>query len=285
MKAFFITTDTDDCQNHVDAWNSCYGYSVHHKFNIHQIRNDWQLLEIARKEEPDVIFYIGAVKGNAIPKIEVLKELRDIAPTINLCSDAADRPWHPVLEYYKKNACFDLQVSIDGALDSPVDYVTLTPVDFTNFRPIKKSIKCGFSGTVGRWNTRSEIINALEWFSILKVRRRGGSVRDHANFVSKCKILLNTSWTGTEYTHHIKGRVLEAGFANCALLEHVKSPISNWFTNCWIPWRTAKDVNEIINDITDGEIQSIANKLTEQVKSKYSPKMIFDGILSHVDIA
>lgn len=284
MNALFITTDTNDCLNHYQAWNSCFTPALLQTFNIHQIRNDWKFVQYAQKMKPDVIFYIGAVKGLGIPKPDTFKQLRDIAPTINLCSDAADSPWHGVLKHYKKQGCFDLQVSIDGALDAPVDHVTLTPVSPEHFKKETKDIRCGFSGTVGRFNRRSEVINALEWFGNLTVRKRGDSHREHINFLNRCELLLNTSWTGSDLGHHIKGRVLEAGLAGCALLEHKDSPIHQWFKGGWIPWEAPKDVAEIIKDISDKEIQDISNTLSQEVKS-YTPEKIYTEILNLVSIA
>lgn len=285
MKAFFITTDTNDCLNHVEAWNSCFPKAEHYTFNLRQIRSDWRAIEIAQEVKPDVIFYLGAVSGLAIPKYETFRKLRETAPLINLCSDAADKPWHNVLELYKKQNCFDLQVAIDGANEAPVDYVTITPVSPIYFNKGSKDIRCGFSGTVGRWNTRSEVINSLEWFGGLTVRKRGGDYIDHAHFMSRSKMILNTSWTGTGERHHIKGRVLEAGWAGCALLEHKESPIHEWLPKgSYFSWSTPKEAAEIISDASDSEIKDVSELLSKEIREKYTPKIIFENILSHVDI-
>ena len=221
MKALFITTETADCSNHVRAWESVFGPCDHVTFDHTAVRNDWRIIESAKKAAPGVIFYIGANKAPGLPSMESLQLLRKIAPVISLCSDAADKPWHTVLDVYRKQECFDLQVSIDGAHGSPVDLVTLTPVDagpFSGPNP-ERDIHCGFSGTVGRWNSRSELVNALVWFGGLTVRARQGSERyeDHVQFLRRCQMVMNISFTGTGHNHHIKGRVLEAGWAGCCL--------------------------------------------------------------------
>jgi len=237
------------------------------------------MIDRAKLIKPDVIFYIGAVKGLGNPKIETFLTLKSIAPLINLCSDAADKPWHYVLGYYRNNKCFDLQVSIDGA-DS-ADLSTLTPVDASAFKKVKKDIRFGFSGSVGRWNTRSEVVNALDWFGGLTVRSRATSYEDHANFMCRTKILLNTSWTGTEQTHHIKGRVLEAGFAKCVLLEHIDSPIADWFPKeAYISWKDPKEAAEIAANLNDKEIESTANSLHNAVISKFTASKIYGEILN-----
>lgn len=287
MKALFITTETVDTLNHVRAWESAFSPAEHHQFNHRGLRNDWQFTEIARQVKPDIIFYIGAVEGKGNPKIETLQELRTIAPVVNLCSDAMDLPWHKTLRHYNNLGCFDLQVSLDGAKDAPVDLATLTPVASHRFNPNEeKTIRCGFSGTVGRWCNRAEIIHALEWFGGLTVRERSTSYIDHAKFMSKCQMILNTSWTGTGNNHHIKGRVLEAGFAGCALLEHEDSPIAEWFPKgSWIPWRHPRDIAEIIAEEDSQVIESAAKMLSDKVKHSYTAKQIYSEIINHVDIA
>ena len=170
MKALFLTTKTGDCRNHVMAWESAFCPAEQVTFNHEGIRNDQVIIDAVRAAKPDVIFYIGAMKGLGNPRAETFQELRRIAPTINFCSDSADRPWHPVLATYARMRCFDLQVGIDGPSDAPVDLSTLTPVDTRSFDiEVDKDIRFGFSGSVGNWNGRSEIVKSLSWFGGLEV--------------------------------------------------------------------------------------------------------------------
>ena len=289
MHALFITTKTNECVNHIRAWNSFASTSADHITYDHMaIRNDAQIIDKTRLLCPEVIFYIGAAKALGNPRAETLRELRQIAPLIHLCSDATDQPWHPVLAGYRTKECFDLQVAIDGARNAPVDFSTLTPVDpkpFEIYGP--RDIRCGFSGTVGRWNERSEILSALRWFDWVTVRAREATdgYEDHARFMTWCKMTLNLSWTGTGHAHHIKGRVIESGFAGCALLEHVDSPIADWFPNgCWIPWRTVKDIAGIVAETSEADIAVSANALTTAVHSQWTPALIYGSILSKVGL-
>lgn len=283
MKALFLTTKTADCINHVSAWESAFGIAEHVTFDHEGLRNDHLLINAALTIKPDVIFYIGATRGRGNPRAETYHELRRISTFINICSDAADRPWHPVLDGYKRLECFDLQVAIDGPADAPVDFVTLTPVDPRPFDiDVVKDIRFGFSGSVGKWNGRSEIVKALEWFSGLIVRHRqiGDNYRDHAGFLRRCRILLNVSLTGSGARHHIKGRVLEAGWAGCALLESEGSPIGNWFpSDCYLTYREPREAAEIVRDIDDVTIERVARRLSEEVRSRYHPKIIYTEML------
>src|SRR3990172_6192963 len=282
MKALFLTTQTGDCLNHVRAWESHFGPAAHVMFNHEGLRNDHLLIEGARQAKPDVIFYIGAMKGLGNPRAETYQELRRIAPMVNFCSDAADRPWHPVLATYALLRCFDLQVSIDGAVESPVDFTTLTPVDPRPFEgEIVKDIRFGFSGSVGRWNGRSEIIRALEWFGGLQILDRSGhSYQEHAHFMKRIKMVFNVSLTGSGARHHIKGRVLEAGWAGCAILESEGSPIANWFpSDCYMIYRDPKEAADIVRDLDDATIERLAKRLSEEVRNRFHPKIIYTDMM------
>ena len=286
MHALFLTTLTGDTTNHVSAWESVFGHAEHARFNHEGIRNDHLLIYAARAAKPDVIFYIGATKGSGNPRVETHLSLREIAPCINLCSDAADRPWHHVLKGYARTQCFDLQVAIDGAAEAPVDLITLTPVDTRPFEiEIVKDIRFGFSGSVGRWNGRSEIVKALEWFGGLTVRHRegGDTYRDHVRFLRRCRIILNVSLTGSGHLHHVKGRVLEAGWAGCALLESEGSPIGNWFpSDCYMTYRDPREAAEIARDMDEVTVERLARRLAEEVRERYHPRIIYTEMLKRV---
>jgi len=289
MKVLFITTPTNDCNNHVRAFRSI-APADQLVMNLQGIRIDDKIAREVRERKPDVIFYISANQGPFALKWRTLVDLNTIAATINLCSDAMDKPWHGVLDVYKKHHCFDLQVSLDGSRYHAIDMPSLTPVDprIYDTPPPERYVRCGFSGSVRTTGPRSEIIHALEWFGGLKIRGRTlkGKYEDHVNFLRSCKIILNTSWTGSGQTHHIKGRVLEAGWAGCALLEQAGSPIREWFTDdCYFTWRSPKDAAEIIADASDKEIAEKASRLSEEVRKRFNPNAIYGEILKRVDCA
>ncbi len=283
MKALFITTDTVDVDNHVRAWNSFAGEpAVHMTFKLHSVSNNWQFTQAAETLRPEIILYIGACKAPGNPRPHAFRALRRFAPVINLCSDAADRPWHPVLADYRARDCFDLQVALDGARQSPVDLAVLTPVDPLPFAwRGERDIRCGFSGSVGCRDSRSEAVQALD----LTIRHREpqGGYEDHGRFMTRCQMVLNTSWTGTGRAHHIKGRVMEAGWAGCALLEDADSPIGDWFPkDCYLTWRGPKEAAALIAETTDAEIEHVAGRMAEEVRARFTPKMIYGEMLERV---
>lgn len=287
-RALFLTTKTNDCTNHVQAWNAFSSVKAeHYAFDHRGLNGDWRILEIAAESKPEIIFYIGACEAPGNPTVATFQALRAIAPMVNICSDAADRPWHKVLEFYRKRECFDLQVSIDGAKEAPVDLATLTPVDAGPFAgQVRRDIRCGFSGTVGRWNQRSETVKALAWFGGLTVRAREGldSYDDHARFLKRCRMVLNISFTGTGHAHHIKGRVLETGWAGGCLLESEGSPIAEWFPEgSWVPYRDPPHAAHLIATLDDLTIERTAQRLSQEVRTRFSARTIYEGMLARVD--
>ena len=287
MRVLFLTAPSNDCDNHVRAFRSL-APAEHIVMQSKGIGIDWKILQSVRDNKPDVVFYISANRGPYALKIQTLKEMREIAKTVNLCSDATDRPWHGVLAAYKKYECFDLQVSIDGGRPMAIGLSSLTPVDPTLYEGIgpDRTIRCGFSGGTG--GTRSEIISALSWFGNLTVRHRAAKngYEDHVTFLRSCRMVLNTSWTGSGQAHHIKGRVLEAGWAGCALLEQAESPIAKWFPeDCYFTWGDAKEAAEIIKNASDDEINLRARRLAEEVRARYTPKSIYGEILKRIGYA
>lgn len=289
MRALFFTTQTSDCGNHVRAWESAFGPAKHVAFNHRGVRNDWQLAEACDAYKPQVIFYIGAHEAPGNPTAGTLKAARAFAPTVNLCSDAADHPWHPVLHNLRNQGCFDLQVGIDGGMSAPVDLVTLTPVDPRPFEmPVPpRDIRCGFSGSVGNCSPRAEIVKALAWFGGLTVRDRSKQegYPDHARFMKRCRMVLNVSRTGTGRGHHVKGRVLEAGWAGNCLLESEGSPIGQWFPeDCFLIYRDPKEAAAMIRDLDDETLERTAARLAGHVRAHFSPARIYGDILGRLGL-
>jgi hypothetical protein len=288
MKALFFATKTNEVDGHIKAWESAYGSAEIHRFDHRGIRNDWQFIELAENTKPEVMFYIGACEAPGNPKPDTFVQLRKIAPLVNLVSDAADTPWHPVIRGYSRLGCFDLQVSIDGFKEY-VDHATITPVDPSWFsgQKMDRDIRCGFSGSTGRFNPRAEIVNSLEWFGGLTVRTRAKTdgYPEHVAFLRRCRMLLNVSYTGSGLSHHIKGRVLEAGWAGCCLLEKEGSPIADWFPDdCYFLYDTPKDAADLIRLLTDRQIEETAFRLAEAVRSQYTPRHIYGGILEKLNV-
>ena len=309
MKALFVTSATTDVDSLVRAWDCWNDKSVRVMFpHMGPPMND-EILTRAKEVSPDIIFYIGGAQGDGNPDVKTLCRLRELAPSINLCCDAGDEPWHPLLRRYRENGCFDLQVSLDGIRKVPVDMVTITPVDPRPWKhPGKhRPIRCGFSGGAspaitprGRRTrdtfkirfqpaiTRERVIHYLEANELIVVGRRvkGRSYSDHASFVMSCRMILNTSASGSGHAHQIKGRVLEAGWAGCALLEPETSPIAEWMPEgSYFSYRDVLHAEELINNLTNGQIATSAALLSRHVRKNYHPRQIYGGILERAGVA
>ncbi len=304
MKALFVTSATTDVDSLVRAWDCWQDVQSERVMFPHMgPPMNSEILTRARKIAPDIIFYIGGAQGDGNPDVRTLCQLRKLAPSINLCCDAGDEPWHPLLQRYRDANCFDLQVSLDGVLDAPVDLVTVTPVDP---RPwdrsnVLRSIRCGFSGGASAAITprtrrtrdtfkvrfqldiaRERVIHHLEANNLIVVGRRtkNRSYSDHVDFVMSCRMILNTSASGTGRVNQIKGRVLESGWAGCALLEPEASPISEWMPKgSYFSYHDVNHAAELINDLTDEQIEESATMLSEYVRKYYHPRTIYSDIV------
>ena len=264
--------------------------------------------------------------------METLLTLRGLAPSINLCCDAGDEPWHEPLRRYKEAGCFDLQVTLDGHRGAPVDLVTITPVDPSPYtQQVSRTIRCGFSGGVSAkdlpvfktrfpsraapkitkfrpkgalpaWRplhkihmstsmertSRDQVVWDLESSKdTITVRQRTSKSPyiEHAAFLLSCHMIVNTSASGSGDTHHIKGRVLEAGWAGCALLESDGSPISEWMPEgSFFIYRDIEHAKNLIDSLTDNEISASATMLRKYVQDHYHPRKIYGEILKRADV-
>jgi len=287
MRATFLTTGTNDLEKITGAWdcfNDIPSQRVTFDHNAPAIDGSI-LINRVLATEPDVVFYIGSCHGRGNPSDRTLKELRLSGDfdLIHICCDAGDPPWHPVLERYAQNKCFDRQVSIDGVMAAPVDFVTLTPIDLRPYEvPVKKEHLCGFAGNIGS-PYRSQLVRKLMRSNDLKFLKRTptASYKEYVHFVQSCRVILNIPITGSTTMMHVKGRVLEAIFAKCALIEMKGSPAFNWFpqsrNNIWE--FDDDNLDGILNGLTESEIESRWEPLYNEAIEKYHPRNIFRGIM------
>jgi hypothetical protein len=296
-RALFITTRTSEPQENVDAWEGVYGEAARVDFDINGPKNDAEILSVAKSYAPDVMFYTGGESGAGLPEDETFKALRDIGPLVQIQGDMADPPWHPVLRRYREKGCFDLMVAMDGAPDAPVDFVTLTPLDLRKFPTADsdREILCGFSGNMvtrdvynlsplrhETMDPRAATLYHVKG-AVIRLRDTAGPYADYVGFMRKCRMLINTSWAGSGKVHHLKGRVLEAAFSGCALLEMRASPISHWFpSDCYFTYETPEEADAMIQGTPTEEMDLRARLFGAHARAHYGPKAIYDAILSRL---
>lgn len=290
MKAVFVTTSPNDVANVIGAWD-CWNEVKSERiiFDYRETIDDADILRRAAIAEPDVIFYVGGCGGPMyLPTIATLQALREMAPTINLIFDGIEEAWRPLIAEYRQHECFNLQVTIDGCPDAPVDLVTTAPVDTRLFEgkgPLK-DIPCGISGNIGRGDQRSKIINPLIWKGLVQMRRRdvvGDGYPEHVAFMRRCRTIINTSFTGSGTLHHVKQRVFETGFAGAALLECAKAPTHHWIPKShFFTYENTGHAVEVIKGLDPNEVVEKGLMLQEFVRTNFMPQQVYGTMLDRL---
>ena len=281
--------------------------------------NDDAFLEALRHINPAAIFYGADIVGERAPTNSMYHAMRSIAPLISILPDGGDPNWAGVCREIRDDGRFDLVVSIDGVHSDAVDHVTLTPVDARLYSdpPQHRKIRCGFSGSwltpmdpakiprgdIRRQHPRAETWAALEEYKGAVVQKHSleRSVRSYAQFMMQCKIAIGMSWAQVpkvicdkrgrpkqilwDSNHQLKGRVLDAAWAGCCLLESAGSPVSEWFLEgSFFRYSSPEEMLYLLRVLSDAEIETAAQKLNAQVKAHYHPRSIYGEMLSKVGV-
>lgn len=292
MKIAALVTHTNDCEN---KWRSLV--AIGHDVTVIQYddrpvdHQDGILLQV-KTLAPDATVYLGAIEkyhGRPVLTIDNLLKLRDIAPTIHICGDASDEPWWEWLDRYEHAACFDAQVSIDGNPRTPIagfrnGLVRLTPIDP---RPFAQQLawnnrerKSAFVGGKGH-SERAELIDYLvghgsaDWLA-------GGSYNEMAAAMGSRRILINSPMNGSGTGDHVKGRVIEAGFARACLLERKNDQTERWFVP-GVDYVEYTDREDCLAKITwlqghDAKALMIADRLQVRVMQDHHPAVFWTDV-------
>lgn len=288
MKAVFATTQTNDVDKLVGAWD-CWSPEPSVRI-IHDLYRpvDWdaQIRDI-RAQNPDVIFYIGACSAAGCPRVHHLQEISKIAPFINMVCDGGDPPWHAPMEEYKRCHCFARQVNIDGNKVHPGDMTTLTPIDLRPFGgpEVERDIRLGWAGNIHSGH-RVQLVEHMKGSCGLQSRPRDEApYADYVNYLRRCKVVLNSSISGTPPNRHVKGRILEAAFAGAAVLEMAASPTHEWFPESAgiLYYHNAEHATGIMQNIDDAEIAQRAEALRDYALAHYHPKMIYADMMAGIE--
>lgn len=296
MKAFFLTLEFDSMVL-LNAWKSWHTDETSvFRYDITGRPRDKEILEHAKGFAPDITFYVSAVAGSGIPTVSTLKSLRDMAPLIHLCGDAADYPWLGPLLMYKKEGCFDLQVTVDGAIDIPeIDMTTIMPVDHRPYEgeaPVR-DVLCGFPGQCGPGHPRYDVLTPLVDKDLVTYRARGGALpieisdnyEGYAHFLRRCKVCINFSHTGSGILHHVKGRVVEASLGGAALLDMEVSLTKEWIPKEYIfLYKDVEDAARIIKNMDYEDAAERAKLFQAYVSSNYSAEKIYRRMLERIGL-
>jgi hypothetical protein len=305
VKAFFITPPTNETDKHYESFLSLPGNEVqrHVYFNTKRADSyengrprDDRMFSAALSYMPDVIIYIGAC-GDNLPEPGILRKLRDrIAPTVHLCSDAADDPWWPLLMEYDRIGAFSVQVALDGNPAWPLaetQITALTTLDPKWFardfpRHAERPIGFGFAGNIGV--VRAALLERAATFG-LQYRERDGARNSYAEYVDylgRCRIVLNFARTGSLRHMQVKGRVIEAALAGAMLLEERGAPTSHWFTPGvdYLEYGSMEEAASILAAIHNRPVvtEAIAGRLREKVRADHSPAAFWRRVMERIQI-
>jgi hypothetical protein len=297
MKVSILRTHSDDCENKYLSL-MCLGYDVdviRYDDRPHD-RHD-EVIEHVRKFAPDAIVYIGAIEGlhdRPTLRPDKLKQLRDIAKTIHICGDACDFPWWPFLETYDKEECFDVQVSIDGNYETPLvnfknGMIKLTPTDPKLFKPRnwhERDIFAAFAGGHGH-GERRDLISCLtasmdvQWI-------RNTTQTNLCESMGRTKISINHSMNGTGDKDHVKGRVVETGFARACLLEKKNKHTSRWFKPGidYIQYDGVKDAARKLEWAKNNlpEVEKIAMNMNVKMHAEHHPAVFWSDVFEKAGV-
>lgn len=299
MRSLFLSTSTNETDKYLDSLkNLGLGESEIMRYDVPGL-SDELLYSRVKEWKPDFVVYIGGVFGRQPSAAALANITNRIAPMVLICSDAADIPWHEVLRRYTQTGAFALQVAIDGSHkwpDSSQHMTALTPVDpalFTqdNKPHSERGINCGFAGNGGGGpgSKRTQLLAFLLQQRILDLRIRSDlpyTYEAYCDYLGKCRISLNTAWTGTEAAMHVKGRVLESGLAGACLLETKGSPTSYWFRPGldYLEYESPAEAAQIINRLANEPeaTQAMGDSLRRRVLAEHSPAQFWQRIFDRI---
>ena len=242
-----------------------------------------ELIAQAKHLNPDAIVYLGALdegpdRFRPVPSPAILRRLRDVAPSIFLCGDASDSAWWATLDVYCAEECFSRYVSIDGT-ERDGFTTKLTPVDPRPYAPKpwdERTVPVGYTGSNG--GERAGPLGATGAASPGIV-----SHEEMARWLCNCKVVVNSPLNGTGNADHVKGRVVEAGFAGACLLERRNGATARWFTPGvdYIEYENPDDAREKAHWLLSnpGPAKTIAGQFQERVFAEHNAFTFWGDLL------
>lgn len=321
MKALFITTETNETPKYPESFACVNGNEVKHIIFHHRAipgavsgsALDGMIATEAIAYNPEIIVYLGACGGN-IPSAGLFSKLNlEVAPTVLMCSDAADvvSPWTFLLSQYDKAESFSCVVAIDGNKDwefSDRHLTLLTPIDPARYPspPIPhkdRTIPFGFAGNIGTFKAmkngrpagRRPIIAQMSAFG-LRYRDRdssfdpalpaSSSYQGCCDFLSNCRIVPNFCETGSYERTHVKGRVVEAGLAGAMLIEQAGSPADRWFEKGvdFMEYADSRHARDIVSKFIDkpDETEAFGMRLRDKIMLEHTPEKFWGKVIQRL---
>jgi len=298
MRALFLRTYTPDCEKFWLSLGSLGPETFPLQYDdIPHERHD-ELVGAAKHVQPDVIIFLGALEKfhlKPVPKVDILHKFRAIAPMIHICSDASDWPWWDTLNEYDKEGCFDLQVNVDGSDDCPIagfrnGMIKLTPTDPAFFKPKpweERDVFCGVTGGMGH-DERAELITYITASPDVRWMRKV-PYQDMCDFMCRCMVSINHAMNGTGDKFHVKGRVIEAGWAGSCLLEKKNPHTARWFLagKEYIEYDNVKDAVIKLEwaKAHPQEIRDVAERFHAKMWAFHHPSVFWKDVLGKIGLS
>jgi hypothetical protein len=306
MKGLFVTSATNETIKYGESFQYL-GHEIETAKYTNRIGHagqgtvgigDEEILRRAKHYAPDVIVYIGSRWGDVL-SIPALRALRDIAPSVHICSDAADDPWHSLLIDYDKAGAFDVQVAIDGNKNWPCHATQITCL--TPFAPDQypeqppshrlRPITWGYSGNPGgRGSHRKAMMEPLMGMGMqVRLRDPGpGTHQAYIDFMCRCRMVVNFPHTGTQKRMHVKGRVIECGVTGALLLEQQGSPTADWFVpgEDYLEYSSPAEAKAIVDRLERRyeETEEMGKRLRSKVLAQHGPEAFWGRIFERVSL-
>lgn len=292
MRVLALITYTD-CENKYRSLQSIGHEVFTQQYDNRPHSQHHELVDTAKSWKPDFILFIGAIEqyhGRPVPQPDILRALNNVAPMVHMCDDAGDPPWWPMLEIYDREKCFSVQVNIDGALDTPIAHFAngmtlLTPIDWRPFQPKpwnERKVRMSMVGGLGH-SERKAMTEALMKKEILSFYEGpiGRSYDEMAAIMCDSKITYNYGITGSTKSMHVKGRVVEAGFAGSVLLEKRGSPVDKWFVpgEDFLWFETPDEAAWILENTDDLQLEQMARRFQGEVLENHHPAKFWERVL------
>jgi glycosyl transferase family 1 len=266
-----------------------------HEVTLLHYRQDWnvdqQIRNMIADFIPDCAVFSGTAGGPNLPKPETLAEININVPIIHFCADTSDPPWWPYLESYRAAKSFRMTVNIDGNDEWPKegrDITLLTPIDpafYDGALPLEqRPIQLGFCGGYPD-GLRKELIEHLQAECGLVVKPRNemyGSYQSYSDFMKQCRIVVNVPISGSGVSRQVKGRVLEAGWAGCCLVDLIESAAGKWFDpyNDYLSYFNVPDAAHKMKSLFNSpdEMRRRAYNLSVKVRRDHSPQVFWNKV-------